>query len=88
MSLGTEGEEAIAGVVRLLTGDGVGGRTRDLDGHGIPVPHGANLLGVLFVHPRFQFSPPEGGDGVVEGVGDGLGGEIRLANHCGIRLGR
>ena len=87
MSLRAKGEETVAGVVRLLAGDGVRGRTRDLDGDWIPVPHAADLLGVLFVHPRFQFAPPERSDGVVvEGVGDGLGREILLANHRGIRL--
>ena len=87
MSLRAEGEETVAGVVRLLTGNGVWGRTGDFDGYGIPAPHAANLFGVLFVHPGFQFAPPKRGDGVVEGVGDGLGKETRLANYCGIRLG-
>ena len=53
MSLRAEGEEAIAGVVCLLSGDGIWRRTRDLDRDGIPVLHGADLLDVLFVHPRF-----------------------------------
>ena len=87
MSLRAEGEEAEAGVVCLLTGNGVRGRPRDLDGDGIPVSHGADLFGVLFVHPRFQFSPPERSYGVMKGVGDGLGRETLLANHLGIRLG-
>ena len=87
MSLRTEGEEAVAGVVCLLTSNRVWGRTRDLDGYGIPVPHAADLFGVLFVHPRFQFAPPKRGDGVMEGVGDGLGREIWLANRSRIRLG-
>ena len=74
-----EGEEAVAGVVRLLTGDGIWRRARDLDSDGIPVPHGANLLCVFLVHPRFEFGPAERSEGMVEGVG----GETRL----GIRLG-
>ena len=87
MSLRVEGEEAEAGVVCLLAGDGIWGRARDLDGDGIPVPHGADLLDVFFVHPRFQFAPPERSDGVVMGVWDGLGRETLVTNRRRIRLG-
>ena len=87
MSLRAEGEKAVAGVVWLLTGDGIWRRARNLDSDRIPIPHAADLLGVFFVHPKFQFAPPNRSNGMVEGVSDGLGGETGLANHCGIRLG-
>ena len=64
-TLGGEGEEAVTGVVGLLACDGVGGI---LGVHEVPVHDGADLLGVLFIHPGPQFSPAQGRAGRGSGV--------------------
>lgn len=46
-----------------MASDRVGGRTGDLDADGIPTHKVANLLGVFFVHPGLEFTPPEGRTG-------------------------
>ena len=55
-----EREEAVAWVVRLPARHRVWVGTRDLDAEGVPAHEIADLLGVLFVHPGFEFTPPKG----------------------------
>ena len=61
MHVRRERKETVAWVVRLPACDRVRIGTRDLDAHWVPAHEVADLLCVFFVHPRFEFAPPESG---------------------------
>ena len=81
MRLRRERKETVAWVVGLSACDWIGVGTRDLDVEGVPAHEVADLLRVLFVHPRLEFTPPEGRAGRGRGCG-------RRGEGLGLRGGR
>ena len=80
VNLGWEREEAVARIVRLAAGDGVWCRTRDLDVDWVPTHEVADLLGVFFVHPGFEFAPPKGRAWGIRGAGRGDGAGLYVGH--------
>jgi hypothetical protein len=75
MGGGRKGEEAVTRVVGLLAGARVWSRVGHLDANGLPLHEVTDLLGVFFIHPRFEIAPPKGracGDRRRLGLGLGL----------------
>lgn len=52
-------KEAVTGVVGLLTGARVWSGVGHLDANGLPLHEVTDLLGILFIHPRFEIAPPK-----------------------------
>lgn len=59
MRRGWKSEEAVTGVVGLLACARVWSGVGHLDANGLPLHEVADLLGVLFIHPRFEIAPPQ-----------------------------
>ena len=60
MRWGWKGEEAVTWVIGLLSGARVWSGVGHLDADGLPLHEVTDLLGILFIHPRFEIAPPEG----------------------------
>jgi len=75
MRRGRKGEEAVTWVVGLLSSARIWSGVGHLDADGLPLHEVTDLLGVLFIHPRFKIAPPKGracGNRGLLGLGLGL----------------